>query len=92
MAPSLEPRVHVGPDGGAVIRGFAQPRSAIDQKSVYVGNLPEGTTRSELEHVFGEFGRIVQVNVIKKHYGKPLRTRLLLSKIPCSFQLTYDLR
>ncbi|OAP55827.1 hypothetical protein AYL99_09979 [Fonsecaea erecta] len=68
MAPSLEPRFRVGPDGGAVVGGFSAPRSTIDQKSIYVGNLPEGTTRAHVEELFGEFGVIVQVNVIKKVY------------------------
>ncbi|KIW25930.1 uncharacterized protein PV07_09064 [Cladophialophora immunda] len=68
MAPSLEPRFRVGADGATVIGGFANPRSIIDQKSIYVGNLPEGTTRAHLEELFAEFGEIVQVNVIKKTY------------------------
>ncbi|KAH0829599.1 hypothetical protein AYO21_07556 [Fonsecaea monophora] len=68
MAPSLEPRFRVGPDGAAVVGGFSNPRSIIDQKSIYVGNLPEGTTRAHLEELFGEFGAIAQVNVIKKTY------------------------
>ncbi|KIW94955.1 uncharacterized protein Z519_04935 [Cladophialophora bantiana CBS 173.52] len=68
MAPSLEPRIRIGPDGGTVIGGFTNPRSAIDQKSIYVGNLPDGTTRADLEELFAEFGIVVQVNVIKKTY------------------------
>ncbi|KIX97379.1 uncharacterized protein Z520_06831 [Fonsecaea multimorphosa CBS 102226] len=68
MAPSLEPRIRPGPDGAPVVTGFANPRSSIDQKSIYVGNLPEGTTRAHLEELFAEFGVIVQVNIIKKTY------------------------
>lgn len=68
MAPSLEPRIRFGPNGFPVIRGFATPRSAVDQKSIYVGNLPEETTRDELEEMFLEYGNIVQVNIIKKTF------------------------
>ncbi|EXJ54251.1 hypothetical protein A1O7_09588 [Cladophialophora yegresii CBS 114405] len=68
IAPSLEPRLHVGPDGRSVVRGFQQPRSAIDQKSIYVGNLPEGTNKAELEQYFSAFGHILNVNVMRKIY------------------------
>ncbi|KAK5063133.1 hypothetical protein LTR84_005209 [Exophiala bonariae] len=68
LAPSLEPRVHYN-RGTPVVRGFSTPRSAVDQKSIFVGNLPEGTTRSDLHDLFDEFGMIVQVNVIRKVFG-----------------------
>lgn len=68
LAPSLEPRVHYN-RGSPVVRGFSTPRSAVDQKSIFVGNLPEGTTRSDLHNLFDEFGMIVQVNVIRKVFG-----------------------
>lgn len=63
--------MRAGPTGSPVVRGFLTPRSTVDQKSIYVGNLPDGTGREELEDMFKEFGNIVQVNIIKKHYGKP---------------------
>ncbi|KIX05190.1 uncharacterized protein Z518_06062 [Rhinocladiella mackenziei CBS 650.93] len=70
MAPSLEPRLHPGPNNNSpVIRGFPTPRSAADQKSIFVGNLPDDTTRQELEELFMEFGTIVQINIIKKTFG-----------------------
>ncbi|EXJ81836.1 hypothetical protein A1O1_07901 [Capronia coronata CBS 617.96] len=70
MAPPVEPRLRPGPNGSPVVRGFSTPRSAVDQKSIYVGNLPEGTTRPELEGLFNEFGTIVQVNVIRKDFAE----------------------
>lgn len=68
LAPSMEPRLQYN-RGSPVIRGFATPRSAVDQKSIFVGNLPEGTTRSDLHNLFDDFGMIVQVNVIRKVFG-----------------------
>ncbi|ETI26807.1 hypothetical protein G647_10252 [Cladophialophora carrionii CBS 160.54] len=68
IAPGLEPRFRVGPDGRSVVRGFQQPRSAIDQKSIYVGNLPEGTNKAELEQYFSAFGHVLNVNVMRKIY------------------------
>ncbi len=70
MAPSLEPRFRVGPDGNAVVRGYQQPRSAIDVKSIYVGNLPEGTTKEELMEYLGVYGQVLNVNTMRKIYGK----------------------
>ncbi|KAJ4581314.1 hypothetical protein HRR81_000352 [Exophiala dermatitidis] len=69
MAPSVEPRIRGTFNGSPVVRGFSTPRSAVDQKSIYVGNLPDGTTRQDLENIFREFGHIVQVNVIRKNFG-----------------------
>ncbi|EXJ82196.1 hypothetical protein A1O3_06009 [Capronia epimyces CBS 606.96] len=70
MAPCVEPRMRTGPTGSPVVRGFSTPRSAVDQKSIYVGNLPEGTTRQELEELFKDYGSIIQVNVIKKSFAE----------------------
>ncbi|KAL2433949.1 hypothetical protein ABEF94_013500 [Exophiala dermatitidis] len=69
MAPPVEPRIRGTFNGSPVVRGFSTPRSAVDQKSIYVGNLPDGTTRQDLENIFREFGHIVQVNVIRKDFG-----------------------
>ncbi|KAJ9605598.1 hypothetical protein H2200_010255 [Cladophialophora chaetospira] len=68
MAPSLEPRIRVNPDGNAVVRGFQQPRSAIDVKSIYVGNLPEGVSKEELAEYFSAFGNVLNVNTMRKIY------------------------
>jgi len=69
MAPHVEPRMRPGPDGGTVFCGFSPPRSPIDQKSIFVGNLPEGTTKEEVHAEFSEFGNIVQLNIVKKTFG-----------------------
>jgi len=68
MAPSLEPRFRVGPDGNAVVRGFQQARSAIDVKSIYVGNLPEGVSKEELAEYFSVFGQVLSINTMRKIY------------------------
>ncbi len=39
----------------------------MSQSKIYVGNLPFSTTSDELQDVFGEFGNITQLNVIKDH-------------------------
>ena len=70
MAPSLEPRFRVGPDGNTVLRGFTQPRSVMDQKSIYVGNLPDHATKENLVSYFSRCGRVVDANIIKKLYGE----------------------
>ena len=74
MAPSVEPKYRQGPSGSPIVRGFSTPRSVVDQKSIFVGNLPDGATRQDLEEMFKEFGRIVQINVIRKTFGKQLLT------------------
>ena len=33
--------------------------------NIYVGNLPYGITENELQDLFGEYGSVVSVNVIK---------------------------
>ncbi len=35
---------------------------------IYVGNLPYGTTESELEAFFGEFGPIDHINIVTDRY------------------------
>ncbi|KAJ9494087.1 hypothetical protein LTR99_006670 [Exophiala xenobiotica] len=68
IAPAMEPRLRAGPNGSPMVRGFHAPRSTVDTKSIFVGNLPETVTRHELETMFREFGRIIQVNVIRKNF------------------------
>ena len=52
-------------------RGYVvNSRTNTDKRSIFVGNLPDHTTRQELEEIFGEFGHIVQVNIIRKEFGK----------------------
>ncbi|KEF57661.1 uncharacterized protein A1O9_05579 [Exophiala aquamarina CBS 119918] len=69
LAPPLEPRVRYNKTGSPIVRGFTTPRSAVDQKSIFVGNLPEGTTRQDLHTLFEDFGTIIQVNVIRKVFS-----------------------
>lgn len=42
------------------------PRSATDQKSIFVGNLPSDCTEEELHNLFKDFGEIKGCNVIHK--------------------------
>ncbi|KIW14146.1 hypothetical protein PV08_06927 [Exophiala spinifera] len=69
LAPAMEPRFHLGPDGLPKVRGFASPRSLMDAKSIFVGNLPEYATRHEVESLFQEYGSILQTNIIKKTFA-----------------------
>ncbi|KAK6385646.1 hypothetical protein LTS17_001216 [Exophiala oligosperma] len=68
LAPAMEPRFNLGPDGLLMVRGFASPRSIMDARSIFVGNLPEFATRPEVEALFQEFGSIIQTNIIKKAF------------------------
>lgn len=70
LAPAMEPRFNLGPDGLLMVRGFASPRSIMDARSIFVGNLPEFATRPEVEALFQEFGSIIQTNIIKKAFSK----------------------
>lgn len=86
LAPSLEPRFRTGLTGNLVIRGFNSPRSAVDKKSIFVGNLPESTTRRDLEELFKEFGSILHSTVIKKPIGKRVlgnSSDLVWSQLTC---------
>lgn len=47
----------------------ATPRSPVDQRSIFIGNLPDGATREDLEALFQEFGRIMEINIIRKVFG-----------------------
>jgi hypothetical protein len=71
MAPSMEPRVRVQADGKQVIRTFNEPRSLMDQKSIYVGGLPDNMTKGELAEYFSDCGNVVEVNVLSKVYNNP---------------------
>lgn len=42
------------------------PRSACDQRSVFIGNLPSDTTEEQLQHVFQAAGQISSISVIRK--------------------------
>jgi RNA recognition motif-containing protein len=44
-----------------------------DQRSIYVGNLPEKINESELRALFNRFGLIIDVNMIKKTSGDGMR-------------------
>lgn len=67
-APNLEPRTRPGVSGDSPYtqEGLQTPRSSTDQKSIYVGNLPEGTTEAQLTEIFQEYGDIKGCNVIRK--------------------------
>jgi len=72
MAPSEQPRIIPGPVGGSpMVRGYNPARSSVDMKSVYVGGLGEGVTKKELEDLFSEFGKVIQINIIRKTFSKP---------------------
>lgn len=66
--PALEPTSlpSVLGDIPIVQSGFRTPRSSTDQKSIFVGNLPEETTEDELREIFGAYGEIKGCNVIRK--------------------------
>lgn len=72
MAPTLEPLLRPGPAHSPVIRGNVAHRSAVDQKSIFVGSLPETATKKDLEDLFSEFGKVIQINIIRKTFGKSL--------------------
>lgn len=67
-APNLEPRIRPGGVVGSpnVKAGLHTPRSTTDQKSIYVGNLPESTTEAQLKEIFDVYGEIKGCNVIRK--------------------------
>lgn len=67
-----------------MVRGFASPRSIMDAKSIFVGNLPEYTTRHEVETLFQEYGSIVQTNIIKKSFSKSSSKLLYLFFCACT--------
>lgn len=41
-------------------------RRAVDSTSVFVGNLPFGTTEDKLRELFGMYGRIVNIELVHK--------------------------
>lgn len=67
-APNLEPRSRRALPGGSPVfqPGLRTPKSTTDQKSIFVGNLPEDTTESELVEIFASYGQIKGCNVIRK--------------------------
>lgn len=67
-APNLEPRSRPGVGGGSPVvqQGLRTPRSTTDQKSIFVGNLPDDTTEAELVKIFADYGQIKGCNVIRK--------------------------
>lgn len=69
--PNLEPRTRAVNFGGSPVvqRSLCTPRSSTDKKSIYIGNLPDGTTEAELMNIFGGFGQIKGVNIIRKPMG-----------------------
>ncbi|KAL8661369.1 MAG: hypothetical protein Q9202_005671 [Teloschistes flavicans] len=44
----------------------AMMRRAVDSSSVFVGNLPFGTTEDKLRELFGMYGRIVNIELVHK--------------------------
>ncbi|KAL9587209.1 MAG: hypothetical protein Q9212_000368 [Teloschistes hypoglaucus] len=44
----------------------AMMRRAVDSTSVFVGNLPFGTTEDKLRELFGVYGRIVNIELVHK--------------------------
>lgn len=67
-APNLEPRSRPSVHGGSpvVAQGLRTPRSSTDQKSIFVGNLPDDTNEAELLDIFARYGEIKGCNVIRK--------------------------
>ena len=68
LATNFEPKVRHDDDGSPVVHAFGTPRSATDIKSIFVGNLPEGTSRDQLKAMFLEYGTVLDANVISKSY------------------------
>jgi RNA recognition motif-containing protein len=68
LATGVQPIIREATDGSASMRGLTPPRSVTDSKSVFVGNLPEGTTKNELTQLFQRCGTVVDANVVHKAY------------------------
>jgi hypothetical protein len=54
--------------GAIITPGAARANPEADNYSIYVGNLPDDTTREELLDIFGRFGRVKGANVVNKSY------------------------
>lgn len=81
-APNLEPRSRPGVAGGSPVvqQGLRTPRSTTDQKSIFVGNLPDDTTEAELVKIFAGYGQIKGCNVIRK----PITGMLQDNNVQCT--------
>jgi len=45
------------------------PSPPPDQKDIYIGNLPDGTSQGELEALFLKYGKVHSVRLGQKNYG-----------------------
>lgn len=79
-APPIEPSGLTGPSLPISTVSFRNPRSATDQKSIFVGNLPADTSEHELADHFKKYGEIKACNVIRKPILGTKRSHLLLLK------------
>ena len=68
LANGLEPITRRAPDGSSTIQILTPARPSVDARSIFVGNLPEGTTKEDLFESFQQFGPIVDTNVVYKTY------------------------
>ena len=44
-------------------------RAAPDSNQVFVGGLPPGTSESDLQDLFKQFGKVIEVRVNPKNFG-----------------------
>lgn len=54
--------------GATITTGGARDDPQGDELSIYVGNLPEGTTREELIDIFQRFGNIKGINHVSQQF------------------------
>ena len=68
-ANGVEPSFRRAQYNSSFSKNLTPPRSITDCRSVFVGNLPEDATKDDLNQIFGQFGPIVDSNVVTKTYA-----------------------
>jgi RNA recognition motif-containing protein len=66
------------------MQAFSQPatpsRRAPDEHAIFIGDLPPDATESQIRHVFGVFGNIVSVNLLRKPIDRSMKYLRIVSE------------
>ncbi|KPI43443.1 Tripeptidyl aminopeptidase [Cyphellophora attinorum] len=68
LAAGLEPKRRIGGAGSEIYTSLGPARNNTDSKSIYVGNLPEDCTDTDVHTAFARFGVVENINLVRKTY------------------------
>lgn len=69
LASGVEPKMRAFTKSGAsIVTGLSRTRANVDVRSIFLGNLPSDVAKNEIFELFGRFGQIQELSLVRKPF------------------------